>query len=292
MGAMSDAPISYHSSPQKPRIVLPPGACDAHVHVFGPAAKFPFALNRAFTPGDAPKERLFALHADLGIQRCVVVQSTAHGYDNSVTEDVLRARPGEYVGIALLPLDVSDAELRRLDVAGFRGVRFHFAGHLGPAIPVDDIVRFGARLVDLGWHLQIHLESSRLAELAPALARLPVRVVIDHMGRVDAARGLDHADFRALRDLVRHRHVWVKVSGSDRVSKEGPPYADAVPFARVLMQDAGDRVVWGTDWPHPNHTHVPDDGVLVDLLAEIAPSAAQRHALLVENPQRLYRFRS
>ena len=159
-------------------------------------------------------------------------------------------------------------------------------------IAVDDIVRFGARLVDLGWHLQIHLESSRISGLAPALARSPVPVVIDHMGRVDASQGLDQADFRALRDLVHHRHIWVKVSGSDRVSKEGPPYADAVPFARMLMQDAGDRVVWGTDWPHPIHTHVPDDGLLVDLLAEIASSASQRHALLVENPQRLYRFRS
>ena len=292
MGAMSDAPISYHFSPQRPRIALPSAACDAHVHVFGPATKFPFAADRAFTPCEAPKERLFALHAQLGVKRCVVVQSTAHGYDNGATEDAIRARPGEYVGIALLPLDVSDVELRRLDAAGFRGVRFHFAGHLGPAVAVDEIVRFGARLAELGWHLQIHLESARIAELAPSLARSPVPVVIDHMGRVDASRGLDHPHFRALRDLLVHRHVWVKVSGSDRVSKDGPPYADAVPFARTLVQDAGDRLVWGTDWPHPNHTHVPDDGVLVDLLAEIAPAQSERHALLVDNPQRLYRFGS
>jgi 2-pyrone-4,6-dicarboxylate lactonase len=285
------APNSFHPSPCTPALRLPPRACDAHVHVFGPAARFPFAPERSYTPCEAPKERLFALHRQLGIERCVVVQSNAHGHDNSATEDALAARPGKYVGIALLPLSVTDAELWRLDAAGFRGVRFNFARHLGGGTPIADVIAFAPRLVDIGWHLQVYFESPLIHELGPALLRSPVPVVIDHMGRVDASLGMEHPDFRALRSLLRDPRMWVKLSGSERISRQGPPYADAVPFARALATDAGDRVLWGTDWPHPNLAHVPDDGVLVDLLAAIAPSEAQRQALLVDNPAQLYRFR-
>jgi 2-pyrone-4,6-dicarboxylate lactonase len=269
---------------------LPAGACDAHVHVFGPQSRFPFAPGRSFTPCEAPKEKLFALHALLGIERCVVVQSNAHGYDNSVTEDAVAARKGAYVGIALLPLSVDDAELARLDAAGFCGARFHFMRHLGAATPIEDVIAFGNRLAGIGWHLQLHFESSLVHELAPALLRSPVPVVIDHMARIDASRGLDQPDFRRLRELMRDARFWVKVSGPERASRQGPPYRDAVPFAKALVGDAGDRVLWGTDWPHPNLDHVPDDGVLTDLIAEIAPTDAQRQALLVDNPERLYRF--
>jgi 2-pyrone-4,6-dicarboxylate lactonase len=269
---------------------LPPGASDAHVHVFGPVATFPFAPERRFTPAEAPRQALAALHAALGVERCVVVQSSAHGFDNAVTEDALRARPGARAGVALLPFDVADTELHRLDAAGFRGVRFHFARHLGVATPIDEMLRFAGRLVDIGWHLQLHFESAWIHTLAPALKRSPVPVVIDHMARVDASLGLDHADFRALRELLRDDHIWVKVSGIDRVSRAGPPYADAVPFARALIEDAPGRVLWGTDWPHPNHSHVPDDAALVDRLPEFAPSMPMRQALLVDNPASLYRF--
>jgi 2-pyrone-4,6-dicarboxylate lactonase len=281
---------SYHAEPRRPRLALPPGACDAHVHVFGPRARFPFAVGRTFTPCEAPKEALFALHALLGIERCVVVQSMAHGFDNSVTADAIAARRGAYVGIALVPLTVADAELRRLDAAGFRGARFHFMRHLGATTPIDDIIAFGERLADMGWHLQLHFESALVHELAPALLRTAAPIVIDHMGRIDASRGIDQPDFRALRELLRDERFWVKLSGAERASRNGPPYGDAVPFARTLLEDAGDRVLWGTDWPHPNLDHVPDDGALVDLLAAIAPSQAQREALLVDNPDRLYRF--
>jgi len=286
-----DAPPkqSFHASPRKPAVRLPAGACDAHVHVFGPVARFAFAANRSFTPCEAPKETLFALHAHLGIARCVVVQSNAHGFDNSATADALAARPGRYVGVALLPLDVDDATLRRMDGSGFRGVRFNFMRHLGRSTPIEDVIRLGSRLAPLGWHLQVHMQSDLIAELAPALANSPVPVVIDHMGRVDASRGLDQPDFTALRRLLGHEHVWVKVSGSERASRAGAPYADAVPFARTLVAEFGDRVLWGTDWPHPNLDHVPDDGLLTDLVAEIAPGASQRQALLVDNPSRLYR---
>lgn len=283
---------SYHASPRLPSLTLPPGACDAHVHVFGPHARFPFAADRAYTPGEAPKARLYGLHERLGIDRCVVVQSNAHGFDNSATADALAGRPGAYVGIALVPLAVGDAELRRLDRAGFRGVRFNFARHLGHATPIADVVAFARCLVPLGWHLQVYFESALVHELAPAIAEAPVPVVIDHMGRVDASLGTDHADFRAVRELVRLPHVWVKVSGGERISRAGPPYGDAVPFARALLADAPERVLWGSDWPHPNLSHVPDDGDLVDLIARYAPEPSQRQALLVDNPARLYRFES
>ena len=193
---------SFHSSPSRPSLRLLAGACDAHVHVFGPAARFPFAPGRSFTPCEAPKETLFALHDRLGIERCVVVQSNAHGFDNGVTEDALSARAGRYVGVALVPLSVKDAELARLDAAGFRGARFHFMRHLGPATPIAEVIAFGARLAPLQWHLQLHFESALVHELASAIRCSPVPVVIDHMGRIDADKGLDHADFAALRSLL------------------------------------------------------------------------------------------
>ncbi|HTS24014.1 MAG TPA: amidohydrolase family protein [Casimicrobiaceae bacterium] len=286
-----DAPkLSYLEHSSLPRLELPCGACDAHVHVFGPQSRFPFAPQRRFTPCEAPKEALFALHARLGIERCVVVQSSVHGVDNSATADAIAARRGAYVGVALLPVTIGDAELHRLDAAGFRGVRFNYMGHLGASTPIDAVVDFGRRLADLGWHLQLHFESGLVHELAPALLRSPVPVVIDHMGRIDASGGLDQPDFRRLRELLRDRRFWVKLSGAERVSRRGPPYEDAIPYARALLEDAGDRVLWGTDWPHPNLDHVPDDGALVDLLAAIARSEAERRALLVANPERLYRF--
>lgn len=284
-------PPTYHMSPRRPELVLPPGACDAHCHVFGPSDVFPFAPERSFTPSDAPKEKLFALHARLGIQRCVIVQSACHGFDNRAVEDALAAKDGTYLGVALLRANTSDAELRRLDVLGFRGVRFNYARHLGNGTPIEDVIAFSHRLAEIGWHLQIYFESAMLAELAPWMQRSAVPVVIDHMGRADAAQGLEQPAFRQLLDLMRDTKFHVKVSGSDRVTRQGPPYTDAIPFAAKLVAEFGDRVFWGTDWPHPNHPGpVPDDGELVDILAEIAPTTLQRQALLVDNPARFYRF--
>jgi 2-pyrone-4,6-dicarboxylate lactonase len=282
---------SWHASPGKPALRLPPGACDAHCHVFGPHNRFPFAANAPFTPADAPKEALFALHAMLGIARCVVVQSSCHGYDNAVSADAIAAKHGAYCGVALLPTTASDEELRRLDAQGFCGVRYNFMQHLGRATPIEDVIGFGARLAKFGWHLQIHVASSLIGDLAPLLRQSPVPVVIDHMGRVDASLGIDQPAFRSLLDLMQDERFHVKVSGSERISRRPPPYEDAIPFGRKLVAEFGDRVFWGTDWPHPNLSGgIPDDGVLVDLLAEIAPSAAARQALLVDNPRRFYRF--
>ena len=173
---------------------------------------------------------------------------------------------------------------------GFRGVRFNFPRHVGNGTPMADVIAMTPRLADIGWHLQVHFDPGLIGELGPHLTASAVPVVIDHMGRVDASLGLDQPAFRTLRELLEHDFVWVKVSGSDRISKQGPPYADAIPFARLLVEAYPERTLWGTDWPHPNHTHVPDDGVLVDILAQIAPTPQARQALLVDNPQRLYRF--
>ncbi|NDZ11912.1 amidohydrolase [Variovorax sp. WS11] len=271
---------------------LPAGACNAHCHVFGPGARFPYAADATFVPEqDAPKETLYALNDRLGLERCVVVQSTCHGFDNRAAEDAIASRPSSYRGIALLPTDVDDAELKRLDAAGFRGVRFNFMGHLGRQVPIDQVLSLAARFAPLGWHLQIHGDPALLTALGPALRTSPVPVVIDHIGRIDAALGLGQPDFQALLGLMADERFWVKVSGMDRITRLGPPYADAQPFAATLIAEFGDRVLWGNDWPHPNHAGpMPDEAQLVELIAAIAPTEAARHALLVRNPQRLYRF--
>ena len=287
---MADAPPSYKPNPRKPRVALPKGACDTHFHVFGPRERFPYAAERSYTPpADAPKETLFALHKHLGIERGVVVQSAIHHFDNSAAADLLAANRN-YRGIALLPASTTTAELKKLDAQGFRGVRFHYMGHLGKGDGIDAVLGMSKRLAEVGWHLQIHMDGPRIGELSASLAASPVPVVVDHMGRVDASRGLDSPEFKALLALMKHKHVWVKVSGPERLSRQKAPWADARPFQRKLVAEFGDRAVWGTDWPHPNLTEVPDDGDLVDALAEAVPSEKERQAVLVDNPRRLYGF--
>jgi 2-pyrone-4,6-dicarboxylate lactonase len=285
---MSEPKPSFLQNPSKPRLKLPPGACDVHFHVFGPHARFPFAAGRSYTPADAPKEKLFALHKHLGIERGVVVQSAAHGFDNSASADLIAARKNDYVGVALLPVDVSPSEIKRLHEQGFRGVRFNYMKHLGEGTPIDQVISFSKKLADLGWHLQIHMDSSLIAQMAPALKRSAVPIVIDHMGRVDASLGLGQPPFRELTRLLNDKNIWVKVSGCERASRQASPWKDALPFARKLVEEFPERTLWGTDWPHPNLKEIPDDGVMVDNLAEIAPSEKQRQALLVDNPSRLY----
>ena len=289
---MSDKTSSYLLTPARARIKLPPGAVDTHVHVFGPAGTFPYPPDATFKPlNDAPKEALFAMHAALGVERCVIVQSGCHGFDNRVVADAIKAKNGEYIGVALLPVTVSDEELKKHDAQGFCGVRFNFMAHLGKAAPTEEIIKLTHRLAEIGWHLQVHFDPSLIADLAPAFKRSAVPVVIDHMGRIDASKGLDQPAFKTLLGLMEDPKFRVKVSGSERASKQAPPYADAVPFAKKLVAEFGDRCFWGTDWPHPNiNGPIPDDGVLADLLSEIAPSAAQLQALLVDNPQNFYRF--
>jgi 2-pyrone-4,6-dicarboxylate lactonase len=242
---------------------------------------------------DAPREALYALNDRLALQRCVIVQSTCHGLDNSVTEHAIAGRPQDYRGIALVRTDVADTELARLDAAGFRGVRFNYMGHLGTRAPVEEVLALAKRMAPLGWHLQIHGDTRLLTDVAPALRGSPVPVVIDHIGRVDAGLGLQQPAFDALRSLLDSPIFWVKVSGVDRITRLGPPYDDAVPFAARLVAEFGDRVVWGNDWPHPNHAGpVPVEEELTAQILRMAPTAAAVQRLMVDNPQRLYRFSS
>jgi 2-pyrone-4,6-dicarboxylate lactonase len=225
----------------------------------------------------------------LGIERGVVVQSAAHGFDNSAAADLLADHKGSYVGVALMPVNADMSELKKLDAQGFRGVRFNFVQHLGGGPALADVMRLSTKLASLGWHLQLHVESSMILKMTPELKLSPVPVVIDHMGRIDASRGLDQPGFTHLLKLLEDKRFWVKVSGLERASRQGAPYADAVPFARKLVSEFGERCIWGSDWPHPNLDRVPDDGVLVDLIGEFA-NEQQRQALLVDNPQKLYKF--
>ncbi len=284
--------MSYHTNPTEPKLKLPPGACDSHFHVFGPKDRFPYAKAAPYVPKlDAPKDALIDRHMFLGIERGIVVQSAVHGYDNSAAADLLAEKKGAYFGVALVPVNVEMAELKRLDTQGFRGVRFNYLQHLGGGPQVSEVMKLSSKLAALGWHLQLHLEANMVVKMVGELKLTPVPIVIDHMGRIDASRGLDQPAFTHLLKLLEDKRFWVKVSGLERASRQGAPYADAVPFARKLVAEFGDRVLWGSDWPHPNLGAIPDDGVLVDLIAELADEK-QRQALLVDNPERLYKFTS
>jgi 2-pyrone-4,6-dicarboxylate lactonase len=283
---------SFDPAPSRPKLELPRGACDTHFHVFGPRERFPFAKDRTYTPpGDAPAETLFQLHALLGIERGVVVQSAVHGFDNSAAADLIASGKGNYRGVALVPTQASASELQRLDAQGFRGARFHYMSHMGAASPIEEVLDLAKRLAELRWHLQIHLDSKLIDTIGVELKRSPVAVVIDHMARIDASLGVEQRPFYDLLRLLENEKFWVKVSGCERASRQSAPWTDALPFARKLVAECGSRTLWGTDWPHPNLKEVPDDGLMVELIAEIAPTEEQRRALLVDNPQRFYGFR-
>ncbi|HEX6840372.1 MAG TPA: amidohydrolase family protein [Stellaceae bacterium] len=276
---------------RRPRFLLPARACDVHCHVFGPALRFPYARDRSYTPPDAPKENLAALHRLLGIERAVIVQASCHGSDNRATLDAIAASHGRYRGIAIIDDTVTDKDYAALHAGGMRGVRFNFVQHLGGRPDMRLFQHALERIRPMGWHLVLHLDAADIVELAPLLRGLTLPFIIDHMGRVKADAGLDQPPFRALIELTKLDTCWVKVCGAERVSSKGPPFADAVPFARALVEAAPDRVLWGTDWPHPNIAgHMPNDGDLVDLVPLIAPDIAAQHKLLVANPARLYDF--
>lgn len=270
---------------------LPTGACDSHCHVFGPAAQFPFDPQRTYTPADAPIQQLLDLHGQLGIDRAVVVQPACHGFDNEVTLDAIRASGHRYRGVALVPQSIEPSEIARLDRAGMRGVRFNFVPHLSAPPTVSNFRSIVDRIAPFGWHVLLHVSAGDLDGLGDYLDDLPVPVVIDHMGRIGTSGGLHSRSFERLLAFARNPNIWVKISGGDRVSEEGPPWRDAVPFARHLVEVAPERILWGTDWPHPNvKGPVPDDRALVDLLADMVPDADRRRRILVDNPDLLYRF--
>ncbi|WOX21338.1 amidohydrolase family protein [Streptomyces solicathayae] len=290
--------LDWYAGPSRPRFRVPEGAVDAHCHVFGPGAEFPYAPERKYTPCDASKEQLFALRDHLGLARNVVVQATCHGADNRALVDALRTSGGLARGVATVRRDVTDAELRELHEAGVRGVRFNFVKRLVDAAPRQDLRDIVEKIAPYGWHVVVYFEAADLADLRDFFLSIPVPLVVDHMGRPDVTKAPDGPEFETFLNFLRARpDIWCKVSCPERLTESGPPaldgerhaYRDVIPFARRVVEEFPDRVLWGTDWPHPNLTdHMPDDGLLVDLVPDIAPTAALQHRLLVANPMRLY----
>jgi 2-pyrone-4,6-dicarboxylate lactonase len=281
----------YHAAPSKPAFAPPPGAVDAHCHIFGPGARFPYAPERKYTPCDASKKHLWALRDYLGFERNVIVQATCHGADNGALVNALLTSEGRARGVATVSATVSDAELRALDAAGVRGVRFNFVKRLVDTTPPAVLAEIARRMTPLGWHVVIYFEARDLPELYDFVASLPTIVVVDHMGRPDVTKPVEGPEFELFVRLMReHTNIWSKVSCPDRLSALGPPrYEDVVPFARRLVETFPDRVLWGTDWPHPNlKSHMPDDGALVDFVPRIATTAELQRRLLVDNPGNLY----
>ena len=290
--------LDWFSGPSKPQFRLPPGAVDAHCHVFGPGAKFPYAPQRKYTPCDASSEQLFALRDHLGIDRNVIVQATCHGSDNRALVDALLQAKGRARGVATVSRDISDAELYALHSAGVRGTRFNFVRRLADFTPREVLLEIANRIAPLGWHVVVYFEAQDLPGLYDFFTALPTTVVVDHMGRPDVTKPVEGAEFGLFLKLMReHGNVWSKVSCPERLSVSGPraldgeqrAYRDVVPFARHLVEHYPDRVLWGTDWPHPNlKDHMPDDGLLVDYIPQIATTAELQRKLLVDNPTRLY----
>jgi 2-pyrone-4,6-dicarboxylate lactonase len=295
---MSATWLPFYPDPSRPTFVPPLGAVDAHCHVFGPAQQFPFAPQRKYTPCDASKDQLFALRDKLGFSRNVIVQATCHGTDNRALLNALAHSNGLARGVVSLDRSVTDEQLHSMHLAGVRGVRFNFVKRLVDFTPKEVLIEIANRIAPLGWHVVVYFEAVDLPELEDFFTSLPTTVVVDHMGRPDVTKPLDGPEFARFVSFMEHNpQVWSKVSCPERLSVTGAPalsgqqhaYADVVPFARLLVEKFSDRVLWGTDWPHPNLTnHMPDDGLLVDYIPQIATTADLQRKLLVDNPMRLY----
>ena len=277
---------------RQPQFRAPPGACDAHCHIFGPADLYPYAPDRTYTPPDAPLGRFKALQSILGLERAVLVNASCHGTDNTVIVDAIAQSGGKYRGVANADDSFSERDYQKLHDAGFRGVRFNFVKHLGGVPDMGEFHRVIDRIQPLGWHVDLHFDASDLVEFADLFEKLPVPFLIDHMGRVPTKNGLEQEPFQQLLAVAKNNErCWVKISGAERMSNAGPPFTDAVPFAQALIAVAPERILWGTDWPHPNISqHMPNDGDLLDLVPLFAPDAATQKRFLVDNPHRLYGF--
>ncbi|MFZ2651195.1 MAG: amidohydrolase family protein [Burkholderiaceae bacterium] len=298
--------LDWTAGPSRPSFKLPAGSVDAHCHVFGPGAQFPFAPQRKYTPCDASKAQLFALRDHLGFARNVIVQATCHGADNRALVDACRHSGGRARGVATVKRSCTDEELLDMHAAGVRGVRFNFVKRLVDFTPKDELLEITSRIAPLGWHVVVYFEAADLAELCSFFTAvcddLATTVVVDHMGRPDVGQGVNSAEFERFVSFMReHANVWSKVTCPERLSLTGPralpgapglqdgAYRDVVPFARRIVESFPDRVLWGTDWPHPNlKDHMPDDGLLVDFIPRIATTPELQRKLLVDNPLRLY----
>ncbi|WP_298121695.1 amidohydrolase family protein [uncultured Aurantimicrobium sp.] len=283
--------LDWHPNPSKPKFVVPAGAVDAHCHVFGPGDTFPFAPERKYTPCDASWEQLFALRDFLGFEKNVVVQATCHGSDNSALLDVLERANGKARGVVTVKPDVTAEELQRMHDLGVRGVRFNYVKRLVDPKPDDYYREIIEKIRPLGWHVVLYFEPADLGEKMDFFNSLNIPLVIDHMGRPDVTKPVDNEEFEMFLNFMRvNTDVWCKVSCPDRLTKSGSPeYLDVVPFAKKIVEEFPDRVLWGTDWPHPNmKTEMPDDGILVDYVPSIAVTPELQTKLLVTNPNNLY----
>jgi 2-pyrone-4,6-dicarboxylate lactonase len=271
---------------------------DSHCHVFGPSNVFPYAPERKYTPCDASKEQLFALRDHLGFDKNVIVQATCHGTDNRALVDALKASNNKARGVATVGRDVTRAELDALHAVGVRGTRFNFVKRLADSTPREVLLEIAEKVAPLGWHIVIYFEAQDLPEFYDFFTSLPMTVVVDHMGRPNVDKPVDGPEFALFMKMMReHTNIWSKVTCPERLTLTGPAalngeqnaYRDVVPFARKLVESFPDRVLWGTDWPHPNlKDHMPDDGLLVDFIPSIATTAELQKKLLVDNPTRLY----
>ena len=291
---MTDIPMCMApvAETRTPVYQAPPGACDAHCHIFGPASEFPYAPTRKYTPPDAGKDRLRQLHGVLGLERAVLVQASCHGTDNRAMLDAIASSNGKWKGVCIASDTFTDEDFAALNDGGVRGVRFNFVTHLGGAPDLEKMQRVVQRVKQFNWHLVIHVNAEDIVkyeEFFSGFDDLPI--IVDHMGRVPTDGGIHQPAFRILCDFMRRENWWVKVCGAERISAAGPPFYDAVPYAQALIRIAPERILWGTDFPHPNiKRHMPNDGDLVDLIPLIMPDEAIQRQVLVDNPARLYGF--
>jgi len=274
-----------------PVFKAPPKSCDAHCHVFGPRDLFPYSPSSTYEPPDAGKDRLKQLHQILGLERAVIVQASCHGPDNRAMLDAIASSGGAYRGVCIARKTFTDADFRELHEGGVRGVRFNFVTHLGGTPDLDAMKNILERVKPLGWHLIIHVNAEDLIKFEAFFSAIELEVVVDHMGRVPCDQGTGQAAFQILKRFMARENWWSKICGAERISRAGPPFADAIPFAQELIALAPDRILWGTDFPHPNITRwMPNDGDLLDLVPRFAPGAALQQKILVDNPARLYGF--
>ena len=281
--------VSWHPNPSKPRFVPPPGAVDAHCHVFGPEEQFPFSSRAKYLPADATPEMLFALRDHLGFSRNVIVQASCHGSDNRATLNAIAKSNGKARGVAVVDPAISEDRLEVLHLGGMRGIRFNFLKRLVDSAPKDKFLEVACRLPK-GWHVVIYFEADILEELRPFIDAIPVPLVVDHMGRPDVTQGPDGPDMKAFRNLLDSRpDIHFKPTCPDRLDPTGDPWNAFAEAVAPLVADYPDRCIWGTDWPHPNQQKVlPDDGHIVDMIPRIAPTEELQRKLLVANPERLY----
>lgn len=294
-------PYCYPPDPntRRPHTGLPPNSCDSHFHVFGPPEQFPFVATHEYTPPAAPLEHYLKMIAVIGVERAVVVQPSVHGLDNSATLDAIKTSRGKFRGVGRIDDKTTKEEIQRLHEGGIRGVRFNLLDRPRGNVKLDVLDRCVEKAAEIGWSIDLHIDMKNLIAQEQRIRALPVPVVIDHIARVKPAEGLHQPGFQLLLELMKLRHVWVKVSGADKICNTqvhayfGLPFVEVVPYARAVIAAAPDRILWGTDWPHSNNFapgHTPNDGDLIDLLAAFAPDEQTRKKILVDNPAVLYGF--